>query len=35
MQAVTLSFGGPVNYISPSEGALRDSDPGDGRARLR
>ena len=24
MQAVALSFGGPVNYISPDEGALRD-----------
>ena len=24
MQAVALSFGGPVNYISPGEGALRD-----------
>ncbi len=29
MQAVALSFGGPVNYISPEEGALRDKDPGD------
>ena len=29
MQAVALSFGGPINYISPGEGALRDSDPGD------
>jgi HCOMODA/2-hydroxy-3-carboxy-muconic semialdehyde decarboxylase len=29
MQAVALSFGGPVNYISSGEGALRDSDPGD------
>ena len=29
MQAVALSFGGPVNYISPGEGALRDSDPSD------
>ena len=29
MQAVALSFGGPVNYISPGEGALRDKDPGD------
>lgn len=29
MQAVALSFGGPVNYISRGEGALRDSDPGD------
>ena len=29
MQAVALSFGGPVNYVSPGEGALRDQDPGD------
>ena len=29
MLAVALSFGGPVNYISPEEGALRDKDPGD------
>ena len=29
MLAVALSFGGPVNYISPEEGALRDRDPGD------
>src|SRR6516225_9090341 len=29
MQAVALSFGGPVNYISPGEGALRDSNPND------
>src|SRR5215472_5924968 len=29
MQAVALSFGGPVNYISAGEGALRDADPGD------
>jgi HCOMODA/2-hydroxy-3-carboxy-muconic semialdehyde decarboxylase len=29
MQAVALSFGGPVNYLSPGEGALRDRDPGD------
>jgi len=29
MQAVALSFGGPVNYLSPGEGALRGRDPGD------
>ncbi len=29
MQAVTLSLGGPVNYVSPGEGALRDKDPSD------
>jgi ribulose-5-phosphate 4-epimerase/fuculose-1-phosphate aldolase len=29
MQAVALSFGGPVIYISPGEGALRDRDPSD------
>ena len=29
MQSVALSFGGPVNYISPEEGALRDKGPGD------
>ncbi len=28
MLAVALSFGGPVNYISPEEGVLRDKDPG-------
>jgi HCOMODA/2-hydroxy-3-carboxy-muconic semialdehyde decarboxylase len=30
MQAVALSFGGPVNYISAEEGALRDKNPSDG-----
>jgi HCOMODA/2-hydroxy-3-carboxy-muconic semialdehyde decarboxylase len=30
MQAVALSFGGPVNYISSEEGALRDKNPSDG-----
>jgi ribulose-5-phosphate 4-epimerase/fuculose-1-phosphate aldolase len=30
MQAVALSFGGPVNYISSEEGALRDQNPSDG-----
>ena len=29
MQAVALAFGGPLNYISPEEGAKRDSEPGD------
>ena len=29
MQAVALSLGGPINYVSPGEGALRDNDPSD------
>ena len=29
MLAVALSLGGPVNYLSPGEGAMRDQDPGD------
>ncbi len=29
MLAVALSLGGPVNYVSPGEGALRDKDPSD------
>ncbi len=29
MLAVALSLGGPVNYLSPAEGALRDKDPSD------
>jgi ribulose-5-phosphate 4-epimerase/fuculose-1-phosphate aldolase len=29
MQAVALSLGGAVNYVSPGEGALRDKDPSD------
>jgi len=29
MLAVALSFGSPVNYVSPGEGALRDKDPSD------
>jgi HCOMODA/2-hydroxy-3-carboxy-muconic semialdehyde decarboxylase len=29
MQAVALSFGGPVNYISAEEGVLRDKNPSD------
>jgi len=30
MQAIALSFGGPVNYISAEEGATRDNNPSDG-----
>jgi ribulose-5-phosphate 4-epimerase/fuculose-1-phosphate aldolase len=30
MQSVALSFGGPVNYISDEEGALRDANASDG-----
>jgi HCOMODA/2-hydroxy-3-carboxy-muconic semialdehyde decarboxylase len=29
MQAVAISFGGPITYISSGEGELRDKDPGD------
>src|SRR5205085_2551937 len=29
MLAVALSLGGPVNYLSPEEGTLRDKDPSD------
>jgi ribulose-5-phosphate 4-epimerase/fuculose-1-phosphate aldolase len=29
MQSVALAMGGPVNYISPEEGAKRDREPGD------
>jgi ribulose-5-phosphate 4-epimerase/fuculose-1-phosphate aldolase len=29
LQAVALSLGGPVNYISSAEGALCDRDPSD------
>jgi ribulose-5-phosphate 4-epimerase/fuculose-1-phosphate aldolase len=29
MQAVALAFGGPLNYISPEEGAKRDREPSD------
>jgi HCOMODA/2-hydroxy-3-carboxy-muconic semialdehyde decarboxylase len=33
LQTIALGLGGPVNYISPEEGALRDKNPGDeGRA---
>jgi HCOMODA/2-hydroxy-3-carboxy-muconic semialdehyde decarboxylase len=31
LQATALAFGGPINYISPEEGALRDKEPGDVR----
>jgi ribulose-5-phosphate 4-epimerase/fuculose-1-phosphate aldolase len=29
MLTTAISFGGPINFISPEEGALRDKDPGD------
>jgi ribulose-5-phosphate 4-epimerase/fuculose-1-phosphate aldolase len=29
MQTVALGLGGPINYISPEEGAKRDAEPGD------
>lgn len=29
MLTTAISFGGPINYVSPEEGALRDKDPGD------
>jgi ribulose-5-phosphate 4-epimerase/fuculose-1-phosphate aldolase len=33
LQTIALGLGGPVNYISPEEGALRDKNPGEeGRA---
>src|SRR5215468_5544047 len=33
LQTIALGLGGPVNYISPEEGALRDKGPGEeGRA---
>jgi len=35
MQAVALSLGGPIKYVSPGEGALRDNDPKAGRAGRR
>ena len=35
MQAVALSLGGPIKYVSPGEGALRDNDPRAGRAGRR
>ena len=33
LQTIALGLGGPINYISPEEGALRDKNPGEeGRA---
>ena len=33
LQTIALGLGGPINYISPEEGALRDKSPGEeGRA---
>jgi HCOMODA/2-hydroxy-3-carboxy-muconic semialdehyde decarboxylase len=33
LQTIALGLGGPINYISPEEGALRDRNPGEeGRA---
>jgi ribulose-5-phosphate 4-epimerase/fuculose-1-phosphate aldolase len=33
LQAIALGLGGPVNYVSPEEGAMRDKNPGEeGRA---
>jgi ribulose-5-phosphate 4-epimerase/fuculose-1-phosphate aldolase len=29
LQTIALGLGGPINYISPEEGALRDKDPGE------
>jgi ribulose-5-phosphate 4-epimerase/fuculose-1-phosphate aldolase len=29
MQSTALALGGPINYISPEEGAKRDREPGD------
>jgi HCOMODA/2-hydroxy-3-carboxy-muconic semialdehyde decarboxylase len=29
LQATALGLGGPINYISPEEGALRDKNPGE------
>ena len=31
LQATALALGGPINYISPEEGALRDKEPADVR----
>jgi ribulose-5-phosphate 4-epimerase/fuculose-1-phosphate aldolase len=31
MQAIAIQLGGPIAFISPEEGALRDQDPGDPR----
>jgi HCOMODA/2-hydroxy-3-carboxy-muconic semialdehyde decarboxylase len=33
LQTIALGLGGPITYISPEEGALRDKGPGEeGRA---
>jgi hypothetical protein len=33
LQTIALGLGGPVNYVTPEEGALRDKNPGEeGRA---
>jgi HCOMODA/2-hydroxy-3-carboxy-muconic semialdehyde decarboxylase len=33
LQTIALGLGGPINYVSPEEGALRDKNPGEeGRA---
>jgi HCOMODA/2-hydroxy-3-carboxy-muconic semialdehyde decarboxylase len=33
LQTIAINLGGPVNYISPDEGAQREKTPGDdGRA---
>src|SRR5260370_2898098 len=33
LQTIALGLGGPVNYVSPQEGALREKNPGEkGRA---
>ena len=33
LQTIALGLGGPINYVSPEEGALRDQNPGEeGRA---
>lgn len=29
LQAIAMGLGGPINYISPEEGAAIDKDPGD------
>jgi HCOMODA/2-hydroxy-3-carboxy-muconic semialdehyde decarboxylase len=29
LQAIAIGLGGPINYISPEEGAARDKTPGD------
>jgi HCOMODA/2-hydroxy-3-carboxy-muconic semialdehyde decarboxylase len=31
LQTTALGLGGPINYVSPEEGALRDKDPGEDR----